>query len=57
MKKLIKFEDKQLDKIQRFANKQFEGNFSLSVRYLCEKGLKNEKSNTNTANTNRVRRE
>lgn len=40
MKKLIDFKDYEfVKKIQNYANKNFDGNFTLAVIDLCKKSL------------------
>lgn len=39
MNKLIKLDDNLIDKIQRFANEHFNGNFSEAVRYLLRESM------------------
>lgn len=40
-KKLIRFNQDTIDKIQAYANENFNGNFSMAVRFLCVTAIKN----------------
>ena len=40
MKKLVRFSPELIEKIQLYADKNFEGNFNMAVRYLCVTGIK-----------------
>ena len=42
MKKLVKFNEDLIEKIQAYADKHLEGNFSMAVRYLCVTGIKSD---------------
>ena len=44
MKKLINFFSMSSE-IQEYADKHFEGNFSMAVRFLLSKGLEGAKAN------------
>ena len=41
MKKIIRFTPETIDKIQAYANENFNGNFSMAVRFLCMTAIKN----------------
>jgi hypothetical protein len=45
MKRLIDFKG-LYDAIRRVADKKFEGNFNMAVRFLVSEGLKNNKVKT-----------
>ena len=56
--RMIRFDDELVLKIQDFANRQFDGNFSEAVRYACAKVARNEKhSNTINGISDGVRRD
>ena len=40
MNKLIKFTPEMVKKIQDYANKRLNGNFTMAVVFICAEGLK-----------------